>query len=71
VPWWISLSFTKSLESWVTDWWDTGQSEFFLNAIQEKSILKKFIELEELFLLDEMIKENPETHLEKLRISIF
>nr|YP_009568635.1 chloroplast envelope membrane protein [Fagus crenata]QBB88645.1 chloroplast envelope membrane protein [Fagus crenata]QNU39839.1 envelope membrane protein [Fagus crenata] len=71
LPWWISLSFTKSLESWVTDWWDTGQSEILLNAIQEKSILKKFIELEELFLLDEMIKEYPETHLEKLRIGIY
>ncbi len=57
LPWWISLSFTKSLESWVTNWWDTRQSEIFLNDIQEKSILKKFIELEELLLLDEMIKQ--------------
>nr|AQT38439.1 envelope membrane protein [Carya sinensis]QOQ36611.1 envelope membrane protein [Carya sinensis]UQK92593.1 envelope membrane protein [Carya sinensis]WAS38474.1 envelope membrane protein [Carya sp. HY-2022a] len=71
LPWWISLSFTKSLESWVTNWWDTMESEIFLNIIQEKSILKKFIELEELFLLDEMIKEYPETHLEKLRIGIY
>ena len=66
LPWWISLSFTKSLESWVTNWWDTRQSEIFLNDIQEKSILKKFIELEELLLLDEMIKEYPGTHLEKM-----
>nr|YP_010306791.1 chloroplast envelope membrane protein [Quercus senescens]ULU20996.1 chloroplast envelope membrane protein [Quercus senescens] len=71
LPWWISLSFTKSLESWVTNWWDTRQSEIFLNDIQEKSILKKFIELEELLLLDEMIKEYPGTHLEKLRIGIY
>nr|UDH57508.1 chloroplast envelope membrane protein [Elaeocarpus arnhemicus] len=70
LPWWISLSFNKSLKSWVTNWWNTKQSETFLNDIQEKSILKKFIELEELFLLDEMIKEYPETRLQKLPIGI-
>jgi hypothetical protein len=70
LPWWISLSFQKSLESWVTNWWNTKQSETFLNDIQEKNLLEKFIELEELHLLDEMIKEYPETHLQKLRIGI-
>lgn len=63
LPWWISLSFKKSVESWVTDWWNTRQSETFLTDIQEKSILEKFIELEELLLLDEIIKEYPEIHL--------
>nr|YP_010046137.1 chloroplast envelope membrane protein [Nardostachys jatamansi]QPG86269.1 chloroplast envelope membrane protein [Nardostachys jatamansi] len=70
LPWWISLSVTKSLESWVTNWWNTRQSEIFLNASQEKSILEKFIELEELALLDEMIKECSETHLQNPRIGI-
>nr|YP_009669330.1 envelope membrane carbon uptake protein [Heteropyxis natalensis]QCW94328.1 envelope membrane carbon uptake protein [Heteropyxis natalensis] len=70
LPWWISLSFNKSLESWITNWWNTRQSETFLTNIQEKSILDKFIELEELLLLDEMIKEYPETHLQTLRIGI-
>nr|UEV85681.1 chloroplast envelope membrane protein [Eschscholzia californica] len=70
LPWWISLSFNKSLESWVTNWWNTGQSETFLNDIQEKHVLEKFIELEELSLLDEMIKEYPETHIQKLHIGI-
>nr|YP_009705442.1 chloroplast envelope membrane protein [Triplostegia glandulifera]YP_010705316.1 envelope membrane carbon uptake protein [Triplostegia grandiflora]WCQ83512.1 chloroplast envelope membrane protein [Triplostegia sp. 20213]WCR48899.1 chloroplast envelope membrane protein [Triplostegia sp. 20552]WCR48981.1 chloroplast envelope membrane protein [Triplostegia sp. 20785]WCR49064.1 chloroplast envelope membrane protein [Triplostegia sp. 20922]WCR49147.1 chloroplast envelope membrane protein [Triplo len=70
LPWWISLSVNKSLESWVTHWWNTGQSEIFLNDSQEKSILEKFIELEELALLDEMIKECSETHLQNLRIGI-
>ncbi|KAK3430921.1 hypothetical protein EUGRSUZ_E02607, partial [Eucalyptus grandis] len=69
-PWWISLSFNKSLEFWITNWWNTRQSETFLTDIQEKSILEKFIELEELLLLDEMIKEYPETHLQTLRIGI-
>nr|YP_010008057.1 chloroplast envelope membrane protein [Melaleuca leucadendra]QNR87829.1 chloroplast envelope membrane protein [Melaleuca leucadendra] len=70
LPWWISLSFKKSLEFWIINWWNTRQSETFLTYIQEKSILEKFIELEELLLLDEMIKEYPETHLQTLRIGI-
>nr|YP_010291549.1 envelope membrane protein [Rapatea paludosa]ULQ67555.1 envelope membrane protein [Rapatea paludosa] len=70
LPWWVSLSFNKCLELWVTNWWNTRQSETLLNDIQEKNILERFIELEELFLLDEMIKEYPETHIQKLRIGI-
>lgn len=58
------------MESWVTNWWNTGQSEIFLNDIQEKSILEKFIELEEILFLDEMIKEHSETRLQKLGIGI-
>nr|AKR80925.1 chloroplast envelope membrane protein [Lophiola aurea] len=71
LPWWVSFSFNKSLEPWVTNWWNTSQSETFLNDIQEKNnVLERFIELEELFLLDEIIKESPETHIQKLRIEI-
>nr|YP_009927546.1 envelope membrane protein [Viola ulleungdoensis]YP_010549689.1 chloroplast envelope membrane protein [Viola woosanensis]YP_010841016.1 envelope membrane carbon uptake protein [Viola albida]QFP99231.1 envelope membrane protein [Viola sp. JY-2019]QTH78978.1 chloroplast envelope membrane protein [Viola selkirkii]QFP99147.1 envelope membrane protein [Viola ulleungdoensis]QTH79062.1 chloroplast envelope membrane protein [Viola ulleungdoensis]UYL26568.1 chloroplast envelope membrane protein [Vi len=68
LPRWISFSFNKSLESWVTNWWNTSQSETFLSDIQEKSILANFIEFEELFLLEEMLKEYPETHLQRFRI---
>nr|WMY25129.1 chloroplast envelope membrane protein [Camellia rhytidophylla] len=64
LPWWISLSFNKSMESWVINWWNTKQSKTYLNDIQEKNILEKFIELEELLLLEEMIKEYSETHLQ-------
>nr|YP_009569451.1 envelope membrane protein [Physena madagascariensis]QBC68891.1 envelope membrane protein [Physena madagascariensis] len=70
LPWCISLSFNKFIESWITYWWDTKQPKTFLNDIQEKNILAKFLELEELLLLDEMIKEYPETHPQKLRIGI-
>lgn len=70
LPWWVSLSFNKSLEPWVINWWNTRQSETFLTDIQEKNVLERFIELEELFLLDEMIKEYPETHIQKPRIGI-
>nr|YP_009994755.1 CemA [Vincetoxicum versicolor]YP_010371543.1 CemA [Vincetoxicum junzifengense]YP_011017507.1 chloroplast envelope membrane protein [Vincetoxicum atratum]QNP09041.1 CemA [Vincetoxicum versicolor]UOW81154.1 CemA [Vincetoxicum junzifengense]WQF69196.1 chloroplast envelope membrane protein [Vincetoxicum atratum] len=69
-PWWLSLSFKKSLESWVTNSWNAGQSEIFLNDIQERGILEKFIELEELFVLDEMIEEYSETRLYKLPIPL-
>ncbi|KAG0544755.1 hypothetical protein BDA96_02G303900, partial [Sorghum bicolor] len=34
------------------------------------SFKNSFIELEELFLLDEMIKEKPKTHVQKLPIGI-
>nr|AMC30865.1 envelope membrane protein [Vicia villosa] len=71
LPWCISFTFKKSLESWITNWWNTKESEIFLNTIQEKSILKKFLEFEELFLLDEMLKEYPETRLQNLRIEIY
>nr|YP_010320864.1 envelope membrane protein [Parnassia longipetala]UJP70694.1 envelope membrane protein [Parnassia longipetala] len=68
LPWWVSFSFQKNLEYWVTNWWNTREFETFLNDLQEKTILEKFIELDELFLLEEIIKEYPETHLQKLGI---
>nr|UTA97930.1 chloroplast envelope membrane protein [Papaver radicatum subsp. laestadianum]UTA98017.1 chloroplast envelope membrane protein [Papaver radicatum subsp. macrostigmum] len=70
LPWWVSLSLKNFLESWFTNWWNIRQPETFLNDIKEKNLLEKFIELEELFFLDEMIKEYPETHIQKLRIGI-
>nr|YP_011010765.1 envelope membrane protein [Linaria japonica]WPW47710.1 envelope membrane protein [Linaria japonica] len=70
LPWWISLSFTKSIESWVINWLNTGQSEIIWNDIKEKNILEKFIELEEILFLDEMIKEYSETYLQKIPLRI-
>nr|YP_009184063.1 envelope membrane protein [Dendrobium chrysotoxum]ALN98133.1 envelope membrane protein [Dendrobium chrysotoxum]UMY76397.1 cloroplast envelope membrane protein [Coelogyne bulleyia] len=70
LPWWVSLSFKKCLETWILNWWNTRQSEILLNDIQEKNVLEKFMELEELFLLDEMIKEYSETHMQRLRIGM-
>nr|YP_010128127.1 chloroplast envelope membrane protein [Viscum articulatum]QPP20693.1 chloroplast envelope membrane protein [Viscum articulatum] len=69
-PWWISIFFNKCLESWVIHWWNTRQSEHFLNEIQELSILEKLIELEEVLLLEEMIKEDSKTHLQ-IHIEIY
>nr|YP_009475931.1 chloroplast envelope membrane protein [Cremastra appendiculata]YP_010403176.1 chloroplast envelope membrane protein [Cremastra aphylla]AVM10516.1 chloroplast envelope membrane protein [Cremastra appendiculata]AZJ17015.1 envelope membrane protein [Cremastra appendiculata]QKV47787.1 envelope membrane protein [Cremastra appendiculata]UQW82867.1 chloroplast envelope membrane protein [Cremastra aphylla] len=70
LPWWVSFSFKKCLETWVLNWWNTRQYEILLNDIQEKNVLEKFMELEELFLLDEMIKEYSETHMQRLRIGM-
>uniref|UniRef100_UPI00315D9C26 chloroplast envelope membrane protein n=1 Tax=Pyrola atropurpurea TaxID=642525 RepID=UPI00315D9C26 len=70
LPWWISFSVKKSIEFCVINWWNTSQSETFLNDIQEKIFFEKFIELEELLLLEEMIKEDSETHLQKISIEI-
>jgi len=58
------------LGSWIINWWNTSKSETFLNDIQEKSILEKLIEFEELFMLHEIIKKHPETHLQKFHIGI-
>nr|QGW12777.1 chloroplast envelope membrane protein [Eulophia flava] len=71
LPWWVSLSFNKCLETWFLNWWNTSQSEILLNDIQEKNVLERFMELEELFLLDEMIKEYSETHMQRLRIGMY
>ena len=71
LPWWISLSFNKSLESWVNNWWNIRHSEIVLNNIQERVILQKFIELEELSLFDEMVKEYPEGRLQKLHAGVY
>nr|YP_009239076.1 chloroplast envelope membrane protein [Monsonia emarginata]AKF42877.1 envelope membrane protein [Monsonia emarginata]AML26900.1 chloroplast envelope membrane protein [Monsonia emarginata] len=59
LPFWIPLLFTKILESWFTDFWNIRQPEAFLNDIQKKILIEKFIELEELLLLDEMINDCP------------
>lgn len=68
LPWWVSLSFNKCLETWIISWWNDKQSKILLNDIQGKNVLEKFMELEELFILDEMIKEYSETHMQRLRI---
>lgn len=68
LPWWVSLSFNKCLEIGILSWWNARQSKIFVNDIQGKNVLEKFMELEELFILDEMIKEYSETHMQRLRI---
>ncbi|TYI56973.1 hypothetical protein E1A91_D11G248600v1, partial [Gossypium mustelinum] len=47
-------------------WWISLSFDKILKSWITNCILEQFIEVEELFLLDEMIKECPETHLQKL-----
>nr|YP_010690435.1 envelope membrane carbon uptake protein [Aneilema beniniense]WBU14061.1 envelope membrane carbon uptake protein [Aneilema beniniense] len=70
LPWWVSFSFNKWFEPGVINWWNARKSEIFLNHIHDKNVLERFIELEELFLLDEIIKDSPETHIQKLPVGI-
>ncbi|KAK9662799.1 hypothetical protein RND81_O344500 [Saponaria officinalis] len=44
--------------------------KLFLMIFKKRVLLEKFIEFEELHLLDEMVKEYPETHLQKLCMGI-
>nr|YP_010421538.1 envelope membrane protein [Urtica kioviensis]USG55589.1 envelope membrane protein [Urtica kioviensis] len=71
LPWWLSFTFNKSMESWVNNCWNTGPSESFLNDIEEKIIIKKFIELEELSLFDEILKDYTQGRLEKLHAGVY
>nr|ADD31133.1 envelope membrane protein [Phoradendron leucarpum] len=71
LPWWISIFLKKCLEYWVLNGWNTRQSDHFFKDIQELSILEKFIELEEVLLLEEIIKEDPKKHLQKLHIGMY
>nr|YP_009427825.1 envelope membrane protein [Circaeaster agrestis]ASV47701.1 envelope membrane protein [Circaeaster agrestis]QKI32394.1 envelope membrane protein [Circaeaster agrestis]QKI32564.1 envelope membrane protein [Circaeaster agrestis]QKI32734.1 envelope membrane protein [Circaeaster agrestis]QKI32819.1 envelope membrane protein [Circaeaster agrestis] len=64
----ISVSFNKSLESWVTNWWNTRQPENFLSDIQENNVLEEFKELEELLRFDELIQEYPEKLIQNIGI---
>lgn len=68
--WFVSLLFHKYIKLWIIHWWNTNQFEILFNPIQEKHIFERFIELEELFLLDEMIKEYPKTYIQKPCIGI-
>nr|YP_001430116.1 envelope membrane protein [Cuscuta reflexa]A7M974.1 RecName: Full=Potassium/proton antiporter CemA; AltName: Full=Plastid envelope membrane protein A [Cuscuta reflexa]CAM98402.1 potential heme-binding protein [Cuscuta reflexa] len=70
LPWGIYLSFKKCLGSWITNWWNTSESEIFLNIIQEKSILENFIELEEFLFVEEIFKNNSETHPQEFHTGI-
>nr|YP_009994441.1 chloroplast envelope membrane protein [Cuscuta approximata]QNP08562.1 chloroplast envelope membrane protein [Cuscuta approximata] len=70
LPWWIYFLLNKCLGSWITNWWTTRQSESFLNNINEKSLLEKFIEFEEFLLLDEIVKKDVETHPQEFIIGI-
>nr|YP_010291879.1 envelope membrane protein [Xyris capensis]ULQ68476.1 envelope membrane protein [Xyris capensis]ULQ68568.1 envelope membrane protein [Xyris capensis] len=68
----VSFSIKKCLEFWITNWLNinTWQSEAFFSAIKEKNISEKILEFEELFMLDEMLKEYRGTNVQESGIEI-
>nr|YP_010760209.1 chloroplast envelope membrane protein [Cuscuta haughtii]WEY30182.1 chloroplast envelope membrane protein [Cuscuta haughtii] len=71
LPWWIYLALNQCMGSWLTHWWNTRQSELFLNRIQENNILEKFIEVEDFLFLDELIQNAFPTDPQKLNNQIY
>nr|YP_007374811.1 chloroplast envelope membrane protein [Ophioglossum californicum]AGC26724.1 chloroplast envelope membrane protein [Ophioglossum californicum] len=49
-----SLSNRWIVEPWIKYWWNTSQSQIFLNPIQEEEALERLRELEELLWLNEL-----------------
>nr|YP_008082144.1 putative heme-binding protein [Cunninghamia lanceolata]AGL10990.1 putative heme-binding protein [Cunninghamia lanceolata]BCK52179.1 putative heme-binding protein [Cunninghamia lanceolata var. konishii] len=70
LPWGISISLQNGLESWVTNWWNTGQSKKIFDYLQEENALGKFEKIEELFLLEIMVEDSSETHSQDLRVEM-
>nr|YP_010759971.1 chloroplast envelope membrane protein [Cuscuta macrocephala]WEY29894.1 chloroplast envelope membrane protein [Cuscuta macrocephala] len=71
LPWWIYLALNQCMRSWLTHWWNTRQSELFVNLIQEKSILEKLVELEDFLFLDEIIQNDFPTDPQKYNKRIY
>lgn len=55
------LSLGCKWKPWFTNWWHTAQSETSLNDIERKNVQERFIELEQLF----AIEEHPRTQVKK------
>nr|YP_003934475.1 putative heme-binding protein [Cathaya argyrophylla]BAJ19628.1 putative heme-binding protein [Cathaya argyrophylla] len=68
----IPISFRKGLESWVTNWWNTSQSQKIFDYIHKEKALGRFdfYKKEELFLLERMVQNYLLTHSQDLCIKI-
>nr|YP_007026151.1 chloroplast envelope membrane protein [Apopellia endiviifolia]AFU88861.1 chloroplast envelope membrane protein [Apopellia endiviifolia]WIA67744.1 chloroplast envelope membrane protein [Apopellia endiviifolia]WKW94953.1 chloroplast envelope membrane protein [Apopellia endiviifolia] len=56
IPLAISTSSQKCLlEPWITNWWNSSQSQIFITSFQEEKALEKLQEIEELSWLDRII----------------
>jgi hypothetical protein len=70
LPWVIPISLRKGLEPWVTNWWNTGQSQKFFYYLQEENVLGRFEKIEELFMLERMVEDSSRIDSKDLRIEI-
>eukprot|EP01018_Ginkgo_biloba_P009543 Gb_18347 [translate_table: standard] len=59
----------EGLGPWVTNWWNTSQSQFF-PYLQEENSLERFGEIEDLFLLGIMGEDYLETYSQDICIEI-
>lgn len=56
IPLTISILVQKCfLEPWITNWWNSYQSQLFLTSFQEEKALEKLQQIEELFWLDKIM----------------
>nr|YP_009668571.1 chloroplast envelope membrane protein [Haplomitrium blumei]QCW59346.1 chloroplast envelope membrane protein [Haplomitrium blumei] len=58
------------LRFWIESWWNSCQSEIFLNSFQENRALERLKEVEELLWLDNVMPNPPETHSQDLTMEI-
>lgn len=58
------------LEPWIKYWWNTSQSQIFLNSFREEEVLEKLRELEELLWLDETMADSGEINMQDLNTEI-
>nr|QJE70826.1 envelope membrane protein [Chamaecyparis obtusa]BCB64036.1 putative heme-binding protein [Chamaecyparis obtusa var. formosana]BCB64866.1 putative heme-binding protein [Chamaecyparis obtusa var. obtusa]BCB64119.1 putative heme-binding protein [Chamaecyparis obtusa var. formosana]BCB64202.1 putative heme-binding protein [Chamaecyparis obtusa var. formosana] len=70
LPWGISISLQNGLESWVTNWWNNGQSNKIFDYLQQEDTIRKFEKIEELFLLEIMMEDSSETHSQDIRVEM-
>nr|YP_001531225.1 envelope membrane protein [Cuscuta obtusiflora]ABW20570.1 chloroplast envelope membrane protein [Cuscuta obtusiflora] len=67
----IYLALNHCMGSWLTHWWNTRQSELFVNMIQENNILEKFLEVEDFLFLNEVIQNDFQTDPSKFNKRIY
>nr|YP_009193272.1 putative heme-binding protein [Gnetum ula]BAN16906.1 putative heme-binding protein [Gnetum ula]BAT70182.1 putative heme-binding protein [Gnetum ula] len=60
LPWIISISLHKSVESWVTFWWNADSFKI-LDFLKEGNILVNFGQIEELLFFETMVEDCSET----------
>lgn len=71
LPWLTNLICRKLfLESFLENWWNTNQSQIFLNMSQEEQALKRLQDVEELLWLDIAIAEPSEGYPQDLTAQI-
>nr|YP_010383623.1 chloroplast envelope membrane protein [Crepidomanes minutum]UEQ13200.1 chloroplast envelope membrane protein [Crepidomanes minutum] len=59
------------LEPWIRNWWNTSQSQIFINLFQEEKALKRLQEVEGLAWLNEMLTDSVDTQSQDYRAIVY